>query len=39
VIGEDVPIVGGYCFGQFLHVQQSPQFLNQHLAILLFAEA
>jgi hypothetical protein len=39
VIGEDVPIAGGYTYGQFLKAQQSPQFLNQHLAILLLAEA
>jgi hypothetical protein len=38
VIGMDVPIAGGYTFGQFAHMTGAPrpEFLNQHIEIVLF---
>lgn len=40
ILGDDVPLVGGYTFGQFASMVSSPpDLLNQHLAILLLAEA
>jgi len=40
VLGEDVLIAGGYTFGQFTHLAGTsrPEFLNQHIEILLFGE-
>jgi hypothetical protein len=39
VLGDDIPIVGGYTFGAVTHVRQTAEFLNQHLAVLLLGEA
>jgi len=38
-LGEDVVIAGGYTFGQFTHMAGAPrpEFLNQHIEIVLFA--
>lgn len=38
VIGEDVPIAGGYTFGQFTNMADAPrpEFLNQHIEVILF---
>jgi len=40
VLGDDVIIAGGYTFGQFTHLAGTsrPEFLNQHIEILLFGE-
>jgi hypothetical protein len=40
IIGEDVPIAGGYTLGQIVPGQEtaSPRFLNQHIAVILFGE-
>jgi len=37
-IGAQVPIAGGYTFGQFTHMSGAPraEFLNQHIEIVLF---
>lgn len=39
-LGEDVLIAGGYTFGQFTHTAGAarPEFLNQHIQIVLFAD-
>lgn len=37
VIGPDVPIVGGYSFGQIATLKaKSPELLNQHILVILF---
>jgi hypothetical protein len=38
VVGEEVPLVGGYTFGQLRHAAGSPrpEFLNQHIEVILF---
>lgn len=41
VLGLDIPIAGGYTLGQIAparHADETPQFLNQHFMILIFAE-
>lgn len=40
VLGEELPIAGGYTFGQFTHMAGAPrpEFLNQHIEIVLFGE-
>jgi hypothetical protein len=40
IIGEGVPIAGGYTLGQIVPGQgaASPRFLNQHIVVALFAE-
>jgi len=40
IIGEDVPIAGGYTLGQVIPGDEnsSPQFLNQHIVVALFGE-
>jgi len=40
VVGKDVPIAGGYTFGQFTHMQNAPrpEFLNQHIEVIVFGE-
>lgn len=40
IIGEDVPIAGGYTLGQIVPGQEnaSPRFLNQHIVVILFGE-
>ena len=40
IIGEDVPIAGGYTLGQIVPAQEtaSPRFLNQHIVVILFGE-
>ena len=38
VIGESVPLAGGYTFGQFTNMADAPrpEFLNQHIEVILF---
>ena len=40
IIGEGVPIAGGYTLGQIVPGQEtaSPKFLNQHIVVILFGE-
>ena len=41
VLGEDVPIAGGYTIGQIVPPvgpNEHPQFLNQHIVVVLFGE-
>jgi hypothetical protein len=40
IIGEQVPIAGGYTLGQIVPGQEasSPEFLNQHIVVILFGE-
>lgn len=40
IIGEQVPIAGGYTLGQVVPGQESasPRFLNQHIIVILFGE-
>jgi hypothetical protein len=40
VLGENIPIAGGYTFGQFAHTRGAPrpEFLNQHIEVILFGE-
>ena len=40
VLGEEVPIIGGYTFGQIIRpdVNAAPLLLNQHLEVILFGE-
>lgn len=40
VLGEDVPLVGGYTFGQFHQMEGAPraEFLNQHIQVVVIAE-
>ncbi len=40
IIGEQVPIAGGYTLGQIVPGQKttSPRFLNQHIVVILFGE-
>jgi hypothetical protein len=40
VLGEDVPLIGGYTFGQFHQMEGSPraEFLNQYIQIVVIAE-
>lgn len=40
IIGEGVPIAGGYTLGQIVPDQEaaSPRFLNQHIVVILFGE-
>jgi hypothetical protein len=38
-LGPDIPIVGGYTLGQVVPPQSStPQFLNQHMVVVVFGE-
>ena len=41
VLGVEVPIAGGYTFGQFARMNGAPraEFLNQHIEVVLLAEA
>jgi hypothetical protein len=41
ILGEDVPIAGGYTLGQIVPGKDSktPQLLNQHIVVIAFAEA
>ena len=40
-LGSNIPIAGGYTLGQIVPgiAQASPQFLNQHMAVVIFGEA
>ena len=40
IIGEDVPIAGGYTLGQIIPGKDdfAPGFLNQHIVVILFGE-
>ena len=40
IIGEDVPIAGGYTLGQIIPGKEdvAPGFLNQHIVVILFGE-
>ena len=38
-LGEDIPIAGGYTLGQIVPTEEDkPQFLNQHMVVILFGE-
>ena len=41
VLGPRIPVAGGYTLGQIVPgtAQASPQFLNQHMAVVVFGEA
>jgi hypothetical protein len=41
VLGNKVPIAGGYTFGQFTHMSGAPrpEFLNQHIEVILIGES
>jgi hypothetical protein len=39
-LGTDIPLAGGYTLGQIVPRQDaSPQFLNQHIIVIVFGEA
>jgi hypothetical protein len=39
-LGPDIPLAGGYTLGQFIPRRDaSPQFLNQHMVVIVFGEA
>jgi hypothetical protein len=39
-LGTDIPLAGGYTLGQIVPRRQaSPQFLNQHMVVIVFGEA
>ena len=40
IIGEEIPIAGGYTLGQIVPGKEvaSPEFLNQHIVVMLFGE-
>jgi hypothetical protein len=40
ILGEDIPIVGGYTLGQITSTENdNPQFHNQHIVVMVFGEA
>ena len=38
ILGPDVPIAGGYTLGQVAPGKDAPQFLNQHMLVIVFGE-
>ena len=40
IVGADVPVIGGYTYGQIAHAAntQTPQLLNQHIEVIVFGE-
>jgi hypothetical protein len=36
ILGPDVPIAGGYTLGQIAPFKDTPQFLNQHILVIVF---
>jgi hypothetical protein len=38
VLGQNVPIIGGYTFGQFSNSNQTAEFYNQHIEVFILAE-
>jgi len=38
VLGQNVPIIGGYTFGQFSNPNQTAEFFNQQIEVFLLAE-
>ena len=38
ILGPDVPIAGGYTLGQIAPGKDTPQFLNQHILVIVFGE-
>ncbi len=40
ILGDDIPIAGGYTFGQLVHLNgaSSPEFLNQHIEVVVIGE-
>jgi hypothetical protein len=38
ILGPDVPIAGGYTLGQIAPGKDMPQFLNQHIVVIVFGE-
>ena len=38
ILGPDVPIAGGYTLGQIAPGKDTPQFLNQHMLVIVFGE-
>ncbi len=38
ILGDEVPIAGGYTLGQIVPGEDRPHFLNQHITVLLFGE-
>ena len=39
ILGTDVPIAGGYTLGQVVPSKNNPQFLNQHMMVVVFGES
>jgi hypothetical protein len=39
VLGPNVPIIGGYTYGQFANPNRTAEFYNQHIEVILLAEA
>jgi hypothetical protein len=41
ILGDDVPIAGGYTLGQVVSPGDAPKpkFLNQHMVVIVFAES
>jgi hypothetical protein len=38
ILGPNVPIAGGYTLGQIAPFKGAPQFLNQHIVVIVFGE-
>jgi hypothetical protein len=38
VLGHNIPIIGGYTYGQFANLNRSAEFYNQQIEVLLLAE-
>jgi len=38
ILGTNVPIAGGYNIGQIAPGKDTPQFLNQHILVIVFGE-
>jgi len=38
ILGPNVPIAGGYTLGQIAPGKDTPQFLNQHILVIVFGE-
>ena len=38
LLGPSVPVAGGYTLGQIVQGKETPNFLNQHIVVVLFGE-